>query len=198
MSVEHPQIITGLISLCKKQNVRCIVHVGAENGEEISRIRRASGGKVRAIGIDADPKCVPVPNIEFHRAMIGARNGHEAFYLNSSGLSSAIQRHQNTGESKVMLHQRRLDTFCRENDISPDALIVDTEGTTIDVLLGAGDILDTLKLAYLEVALDNSRGLRANAKMVDLIMTAVGMKQYTPLPAYNSGNQGNRVYIREA
>jgi hypothetical protein len=171
--------------------------VGCESAYEADEIRKATG--CRAIGIDADPKVeAESPHVEFHRALIGATDCvGMTFYTNvASGLSSPYFRPGESGQQAKHYPQWRLDTFCREYEISPDALIVDAEGAGLDVLEGCGALLDSLKVAYVEVNHTLRPGTRP-AEMCDALMAAHGMTRHEGLPSYCAGDQSNWTWVRK-
>ena len=195
MSAEEPNVVAALVALCKKYEIKTLVQVGAEDGFEAEEIRKAT--ECRAICVEPDPKCGPVSfDLEWHEVLIGGQNSVEKFYLNNvSGLSSQVFR-GDSQEIVVEMPQIRLDAFCRKHEIKPDALIVDTEGTTMDVLVGCGSLLEFMKLIYCEVQLDESRGLRGQAMEVDAYLTERGFKRSMELPTYAAGGQANWTFIR--
>lgn len=90
----------------------------------------------------------------------------------------------------------RLDTFCAAYSIKPDALIVDTEGSGLDVLEGAGDLLDDVKLIYAELQNAVIRpGVRLRPE-VESFLSVRGFTQHSELPTYDAGGQGNFTYVR--
>ena len=176
--------------------ITCLVQVGAEDGYEANAIREAVYG-CRAVAIEPDPKCKPVsPKLEFHEALIGATNSVVEFYLNSvPGLSSQIPRYDGV-EIRLTMPQQRLDTFCPKYGIVPDALIVDTEGTTLDVLEGCGSLIDGVRLIYAEVQAQEIRpGMRLLPE-VEAFLAQRGFVWREGPPAYSVGAQGNYTWVR--
>ena len=196
MSAEEPHVISALIGLCKQHNIKTLVQVGAEDGYEADEIRKAT--ECRTVCIDADYKCVPVNNaIEWHYQMIGATDGPADFYTNVSiGLSSPYQRGNDHGEEKKEQQQMRLDTFCAEHGITPDALIIDTEGSTLDVLEGCGDLLNGVKMIYAEIQAYAIRpGIRPVSD-VDALLLPLGFTHHRGLPSYDGGAQSNLTWVK--
>lgn len=195
MSREEPHIVFALVDLCKQLGVRCVVQVGAEDGYEAEEIRKATG--CQAVCFEPDPKCAPVSlGLGWHPIMIGATDCMTNFYVHvTRGLSSQISRAGGL-EEKVEMQQRRLDTFCLENGIAPDVLLVDTEGTTLDVLEGAGALLDAVRLVYAECQTHEIRlGMRLLPE-VAAFLAAREFVQRTGAPAYDAGGQGNYCWVR--
>lgn len=199
MAHEFPDVITALTNLCRQYRVRCIVQVGAEDGWEAAEVARRLGD-CRAVAIDADPGSGPHVSggMEWHQMLIGATDSpQQPFYVHKErGLSSQLMRSDGK-EERVLMPQRRLDTFCREQDhLAPDCLIIDTEGTTLDVLEGAGDLLSGVRVIYAEVSHDTSRGNRAMADAVDGHLVARGFARREDAPSYCAGSQSNWTWVR--
>ena len=197
MNHEEPHVIAALVALCKQMDVRCVVQVGAEDGFEAAEIARATGG--RAIAIEADERCFNhrADGVEFHTALIGATDCEAAtFYRHVSfGLSSMLKRGDG-GEEALELPQHRLDTFCAALDVRPDALVIDTEGTTLDVLKGATGILGGVRLIYAEVQTAEIRPGVSLLPDVEAWLTERGFVRREGLPAYYPGSQGNYTFWR--
>jgi hypothetical protein len=130
--------------------------------------------------------------------MIGAADSMTNFYVHAAqGLSSPIAREDGM-EEKHELFQRRLDTFCAERGIVPDALLIDTEGTTLDVLEGAGSLINGVRLVYAECQTSMIRpGMRLLPE-VDTLLTNRGFVRRVGPPEYDAGGQGNYCWVRRA
>jgi len=195
MSRESDEIIAALVDLCKEIGVRCLVQIGAEDGWEAYCVHEAIG--CRAVCIEGDPKCCRCsPRLEYHRCLIGATDCVTDFYVHEQmGLSSTIPRNDGL-EQHVAMEQYRLDTFCELSGITPDALVIDTEGTTMDVLEGASGVLAGVRLIYAEV---QTREIRPGVSLlpeVDAFLAERGFVRREGLPAYDAGGQGNFCWVR--
>lgn len=192
---EEPHVIAALADLCKKMEIRCLVQVGAADADEAGRIHKETG--CRAIGIEArdDAQCLS-GNVEYHHAIIGATDGVTEFYLHpTSELSGHFKRGDE--EKRVMMQQWRLDTFCFNNRLEPDALVIDTEGSTLDVLEGAGRILDNVRMIYAECQTEVLRpGIRLVGE-VDTFLATRGFTAHQGLPSYACGGQGNYTWVKK-
>lgn len=195
VSAEEAHVVAALIKLCQQHNVRTLLQIGAEDGYEANEIRLATG--CRAICVEPDPKCGPASEgLEWHEVLIGEDNSVVDFFLHSvHGLSSKVGRNDGN-EIRVTLPQITLEKFCRRHRIYPDALIIDAEGATMDVLAGAGPVTNTVKLVYAEVSHDTSRGTRAMDTEVDAYLTGRGFKRSMELPTYSCGGQSNWTWTR--
>lgn len=194
VSREEPHVVAALVALCKQMDVRCVVQVGAGDGYEAEEIAKATGA--RAVAIDADSGIRFVEGVEAYVAVIGADNRPSVpFYFSSTpGLSTLFSRGAN--EECVHMPMRRLDSFCALWNIVPDVLIIDVEGATVDVLEGAGHLLDGVKLIYAEV---NSVPIRPGIRTVDAvddILLPLGFTHHRALPSYDGGAQSNLTYLR--
>lgn len=195
VSREQDHIVSALVALCKEKAITCVVQVGAEDGYEADAIRNATGA--RAVCIEADPKCCRCSTgLEYHRVLIGAEDCiHNFFVHETMGLSSTLTRADGQ-EQHIAMEQYRLDTFCTLHGIEPDALIIDTEGTTLDVLEGAEGILGKMRLIYAECQDMVIRpGVRTVAE-VETFLAARGFVEHNDLPSYSAGSQGNYTWVK--
>lgn len=203
MAREKERIVYALADLCKKHQVGFLIQIGAEDGYEADCIGNITG--CRVLAVEGDSQCSPCnPDLEYHHSLIGATNCVMPFYCHKEpGLSSQINRKSVGGhkdkETLVHLQQHRLDTFCSMNDLMPDALIIDTEGTTLDVLEGCGDLLENVKLIYAECQSYPIRpGIRPVSE-VKKFLEIRGFQEHKELPSYCNGpddSQRNYTWIR--
>lgn len=199
MTHEQDHVVGALVDLCRAHNVKCVLQVGAGDGYEADCIRGAIG--CRAVAVDGDSRSVPYsPSLEFHRSLIGATNCVTAFFTSPDNpeLSTEIVRGEDfPHQTRHELMQRRVDTLCDYHGIRPDALIIDTEGTALDVLEGCGDaILSGLKVVYAEVQHPPLRGGMRIAEEVDAFLLSRGMVKHNALPSYGAGSQSNWTWVR--
>ena len=194
MSSESPEVITVLIKLCREYAVHTVLQVGAEDGYEADCIRRELG--CRAVCIEPDTRCGPVSHLlEWHEVLIGDSNDVTDFYLHTApGLSSRISR-KDGKETLARVPQMRLDKFCRRHDVKPDLLIIDCEGTTLEVLQSAGPMLSFISIVYCEVQHDDSHGPRNDSDVYAYLET-FGLRKRDGAPAYSAGSQSNWCFVR--
>lgn len=174
--------------------VKCLVQVGAEDGFEAAYIARDIG--CRAVAIEANPENNQESGVEHHNAIIGATNGMTVFYRHGSGdLSGHFPRGSN--ETRVDAMMTRLDTFCEKHDLKPDALIIDTEGSALEVLEGSTGILDGVKMIYAEVQDYPIReGIRPFV-YVHKFLAARGFTCHDAAPTYGKGDaQWNQTWVK--
>lgn len=196
MSREEDDVVTALSNLCGSMELRCVVQVGAEDGYEVHQAAIRNPG-MRAIAIEAEPKRVPCNEaLEFHHAVIGATDCQTVFYRHSTpGLSGHFAREDGC-ETKVEVEQRRLDHFCAEHGIVPDGLIIDTEGTTLEVLEGCGALLDGVRMVYAEVQTTEIRpGIRLLPEVHEFLVSRGFVERGGP-PSYGGPPQCNRTWVK--
>lgn len=185
---EQEHVILALTKLCREMGVTNLLQVGAEDGYEAYFIAEATGCSAHAI--EADPKCAPfIAGLDFHRAYIGAENADKVpFYIHPiSGLSSPLPRF--TKNEKVRNYRMvTLDTFCANTGIKPDALIIDTEGTTLAVLKGATETLRKVKMIYAEV--------QNNDTKVAQFLAEQGFTFVSDSPSYTVETQSNWTWVK--
>lgn len=198
MSREDNKIVHSLIDLCKQRRIQCCIQIGAEDGYEVNMIRETL--QCRGIAIEGDTRCKSMSQfLEYHHLVIGATNCMTEFYVHkNAGLSSTFPRKQD--ETKVMSQQYRLDTFCENRGgIHPDALIIDTEGSAMDVLEGCGELLDGVNVVYSECQQKELRpGIRL-AGEIETLLAVHGMTRHHGPPSYwdaDNFNQGNYTWVR--
>lgn len=199
-SHEREEVTDALCDLCEELRIQTLIQVGAGNAYEAHLVQERTG--CRSIAFEGNPglKC-PFPGIEYNNIVVGATNCETKFYIytNDVGLSGHFKR---DGRDKAsLLPQIRLDTFCNENGIKPDGLIIDTEGTTVEVLEGCGNLIGGLKMVYAEC---QAKQIHAGGRLVDeanKLLISSGMSIRHGLPAYWDDfktSQGNYTWVRES
>lgn len=190
MACEEQHVVDSLIDLMRCYRIKHLVDVGSESGMESITISNATGCSVTMIEGNPDVAAM-YPWVT--NAVIGATSGPSTFYgANQPGLSSLFNR----GGKEFSVNVIRLDSFCADRGISPDALIIDTEGTTYDVLLGAGDLLNSVRVIYAEV---QNIPLYPGGKLandVDSLLSNIGFQKRPGLPSYDAGVQSNITWVR--
>lgn len=144
-----------------------LIDVGARGG--IDSRWKPYHAKIEVMAFEPDPtECAslnstPYPySVRFLPFALGAIDGHQATLriCKQPGCSSLLQpnrefckRYPYGGAMEVVRELRvtlnRMDTVCR--DFSPDVVKVDTQGTELDILRGAGDLLTSALAVELEV-----------------------------------------------
>lgn len=198
MNHEERYVIAALSDMCVELKIRTLIQVGAEDGYESAFIQKETG--CRTIAIEGNTACSPCsPDIEYHHAIIGATDGLTTFYIHqNTGLSGHFPRNDNL-ETKIVTPQTRLDTFCAHRRIKPDGLVIDTEGSTLEVLEGSGILLADIRLVYAEVQSDEIRpGIRLFSE-VDSFLAPFCLSQYDQSPTYGKGGaQFNQTWINNS
>jgi FkbM family methyltransferase len=195
MSRESNEVATALAALCKSLDIKCVVQIGAEDGFEAEEIRKETG--CRAVAIDGDPKCCKCSTaIEYFRCLIGDKDEIVNFYVyETMGLSSTLPRNDGQ-EQHIAVEMYRLDTFCAMHGITPDALIIDTEGTTMNVLKGAEGVLGVVRMIYAECQHQDIRPGVSLVGDVDAFLKEHGFVMRDEWPSYSVGSQGKFIWVR--
>lgn len=197
MSRETDEVIDALVELCREKEVTCIGQIGAEDGSEAWAVMTAL--KIHGFAIEADSRCQPcTPDLPFFNVAIGAGLEIVRFYEHPTpGLSGMFAR-EDKGERMRAILQIGLDDFCESLNSVPDALIIDTEGSTLEVLEGATGILKNLEVLYAECQVDVLRpGVRTLDEVENFLRVhAPHLRRREGLPAYDGGSQGNYTWVR--
>lgn len=194
-SREEKRVIEALIDVCRGQSVTMVVQVGAGDGWESYQIHKALGCSATAIeGRMGQDPCSG--ELSFRHAIIGSTDG-DTRWFEEGDLSGQLAR----GGAEVSHEgrkQERLDTFCERLGIKPDALIIDTEGTTLEVLAGCGDLLDGVNVIYAECQSSPLRVGGHSFSEVEKMLEQRGFSKYENLPTYYAGQaQFNMTWIRK-
>ena len=196
MSREETYITNDLADLCTELDIKCVVQVGAEDGYEAHRMKYLT--YCNAVAIEGNPACTSMyPDIDFHTAIIGATNEFVHYYIHEDGGLSGRLPRNDYREKQIRARQYRLDTFCDYHGIKPDALIIDTEGTTLDVLNGCDTLMANIKLIYAECQKTVFRPGVSLVQDVDVFLKECGMKMRKGSPSYEVEVQGNYTWVRE-
>ena len=93
--------------------------------------------------------------VEIRQTAVGDTNGKSIFYENRSPISASLVKEKVSRRSirkKYEIDHITVDQFCSDSNISCiDILKIDVEGSEIDVLKGANDIMNTVKVLFIEV-----------------------------------------------
>ena len=191
MPREHEEVIESLHS--KLVGVRTCIDVGSGDGYELSRLECQ-----RKIAIDAHPEMVcGFPGIEFWNLGIAEVSGKAEFWHGPMwGCSSLNDR----GGTKYEIDVMTLDEFIDSHKLTDvDALIIDTEGTTWQVLQGAKKLLETVKYVYAEVQLVELYR-NPQCRLIDEVtefLKKFSLHATQGLPTYNAYPQANILYVRD-
>ncbi|HLG37525.1 MAG TPA: FkbM family methyltransferase [Nitrososphaera sp.] len=195
MNHEEDHIVDALCNIAKQMDIKCVIQIGAQDGYECLAVCKATGA--RGIAIEGNSECVPCsPELEWHRLVIGDANRQTIFYVHPDPALSGLLPRGHKDERAITVKQQSLDTFCEENSLGPDMLIVDTEGTTLEVLDGADNILDSVRLIYAECQTKEIRPGVSLLYKVDAFLTDRGFRQHQGLPSYEVEVQGNYTWVK--
>ena len=196
MSHEEVAVVHALTNLCIRMEIKCLVQVGAGDGHEAYTVQQICN--CTSVAIEGNPGATPMSSeIEFHNAVIGESNRLADFYIHEDeGLSGCLPRRDGR-EKHIVCPQYRLDTFCDYHRRTPDALIIDTEGTTMEVLSGSSNLMRGVKLIYAECQHVMYRPKVSMIEDVRNLLSGWDFVEHVGLPSYLAGPQGNYTWIRE-
>ena len=182
------EVAKAIAYYCPKSPI--VVNVGAEDGFEAAIIEAQVPGSIVyrfEPNRDTDGR--------WYGLVVGATNGPTTFYrMGDTALSSTYNR---TGSEPEEREQIRLDTWAENSGIGwVDALFIDTEGSTLDVLVGAGDLLASTTFICAEV---QETRLYGDNALVGEVEEYLGRFNLARVPGgYPGGQQWNRFYARVA
>jgi hypothetical protein len=176
----------------KLVGVRTCIDIGSGDAYELCKLDCE-----RKIAIDAHPYIgIQIEGIEFHNIGIAEVSGKAPFWHGPDWGCSSLN---NRGGEEFLIDVITLDEFVAKHEIKDvDALIIDTEGTTWQVLQGAKKVLETVKYIYAEVQLTEIYPYpRCRlGHEVSVMLEEYGLKMVTELPSYNAWPQANILYAR--
>jgi FkbM family methyltransferase len=185
---------------------RCIVHVGAHQGQEASDYLALEPQKI--VWVEADPEKTAVlralvaqsPRAERQivlEGLVADADGEQCpFYcFSNDGLSSSLFRATallgerwptviETGEVKELV-TKRLDTLLAAADLPPeevDILVFDVQGAELLALAGAGHYLANARFVEVEVSLQSIYDGAPLYDDVRAFLAAAGFEPVTEIP----------------
>ena len=180
------EVAKAIAYYCPKSPI--VVNVGAEDGFEAAIIEAQVPGSIVyrfEPNRDTDGR--------WYGLVVGATNGPTTFYrMGDTALSSTYNR---TGSEPEEREQTRLDTWARGIGLGHiHALLIDTEGSTLDVLVGAGDLLGSVAFICAEV---QETKLYGDNALVGEVEDHLAKYNIVRVPGgYPGGQQENRFYAR--
>ena len=148
-------------------SIRTALHVGANKANE--RYQWETLRANRVIWVEADPAAIPdiewnlrgLPDQEVHQALLGDKDDESSeFHVMSVRGANSMLPVLADGclgyipeENVTAMTMTRADTLLRKLDIAPgdlNALVVDVQGTELQVLQGLGDYIHRVKYVVAE------------------------------------------------
>jgi FkbM family methyltransferase len=197
-----------------KDAKQTLVHVGAHWGQEASAYEKSIYIN-RVIWVEANPETflqlqenLGTRKLTWteHKAfncLLTSQNNHEYQFhtFSNHGSSSSIFRATNlfkstwldvheTGEMQI-LKSLTLDSLLNQNNISPDLLVIDTQGAELEVLKGSLEALSNIRAVELEVSKQAVYEGGCLYEELDLFLTHHGFKRLSFVPWH-----GNVLYAK--
>lgn len=141
---------------------KSLIHVGAHNGQELGAYLSAVSGEIHLFEPQPGPfrtlkrKASNHPRVKAYQAACGREDKEAEMYISSNrGLSSSIlppKEHRTlhpdiTFRKALTVEVRTLDSF----NVRGQALVMDTQGTELDVLRGGEETLRQTSIIVSEV-----------------------------------------------
>ena len=151
-----------------------ILDIGANNGEWADRLSGRLPKDFEIISIECNPLCEPHLKSRGRKYYISALSNLSKklkFYVNKedpicSGFSYCIENSHHFDEKfYTKLNSTTLDILCESENLSPNAMKLDTQGSEYDILLGSQSILTNknLKVICLETQTPGTPIFNANS-----------------------------------
>lgn len=172
--------------------------IGAGDGYDCAKVK-SFFPDCRCVAIDpVAPWCDESETVDRYRDVIAAENDYRVFHVKSiPGIHGLYSRESHVTDKALALPARRLDHFCeREGIKNIDAMKIDVEGAAWDVLMGAGDLLDTVKIIHVETEwLPLFKGQQLEVEVFRLLGQS-GMKKIWENRVEDLG-QGDSIWVRQ-
>jgi FkbM family methyltransferase len=150
---EFADVVLRFIPLAE---VQVVMDLGAMDGGDTLELQRFFPN-ARTIAVEGLPSNFErhlswLNEIESHCAVIGNREGQASFFEKSvNGVHGLYERESDDTVGVLMVRTETLESFCRRIGVEGiDVLKIDVEGGTLDILEGAGDLLDRMKALHVE------------------------------------------------
>lgn len=146
-------------------DTKVIYEIGSRDGED-SKMFKEHFPSAQVIAFEPSSwnfkrcqKTIQDLDIEVHNLALSDYEGEADFYFSPDniGASSLLKpdfvpwaSNQELWLEKVKV--KTLDNFCKENNIWPDVILEDVQGSEYNVLMGGREAFSKVKMAYVEVA----------------------------------------------
>lgn len=135
---------------------KTIVEIGSLDGADAVYFK-SQFPNARVIAIEGLPanytsNLAKLKEIETYQMVINSYDGKTSFYQKElNGIHGIFDRGKEYPGDVLTLECQRFDTFCSLNNIeSVDAVKIDVEGATLEVLTGFGKMLSTVRIMHIE------------------------------------------------
>lgn len=99
-------------------------------------------------------------------------------------------------QTEIQVQQISLDSWRRENNISPvDMIWMDTQGGELDVLKGAADTLSDVKVIFTEVGIGSYYQGQSLKPEIDAYLASMGFEELDGAFVQNHQFEGDTIYV---
>lgn len=163
---------------------RTILDIGAYQGEW-TRTAKAIFPEASVIMVDAQEGKRPFlqkvkdefsSGVDFHIAFVGAEDDRELTFYEMETGSSAFEEQSSVPRTKKQVRTRSLGSILRQAGwTGVDFLKLDVQGYELEILKGAGNILDGVEFVLMEASLQR---LNAGAPLLDEVIAFMRAKGF--------------------
>ena len=148
-------------NLLKRTKIEVFVDVGCGSSDSISYFWKKSGQRPKATyGFEAEPVNYEgavkwhknSPDVKIFSYAVTDETGYTTLHIKPSKSSSNSIKNFKSKHEEIEVKCIRLDDWAKSKKIKKiDFLKTDTQGSDYEVLVGAGNLLDTVQIASIEI-----------------------------------------------
>jgi FkbM family methyltransferase len=203
--------------------IKTIIDVGSAHGYESLNMARVFGNAM-VYGFEPTPEhyaaCMNLlsstptdisKRIHIENLALNDSDGPIKFYpldevnarSNNTGMASKFKLmdpfvfpHELNLQKEITVDAVRLDTWCKSRNVYPDLIWMDAQGAELDILRGAVDILDTVKVIMTEAALKPYYEGHTMKVDIDAYLRGLGFVELVSARKLMHEYEVDAVYIR--
>jgi FkbM family methyltransferase len=220
MMAERLSHIKNLIDF---NNIKSIIDVGSAHGYESLNMARVFKN-AQTFGFEPTPEhyqhCLKIKQesgdvgtrMHFTQAALNNIDGAIQFYPldneqsrgNNTGMASkfrlmdpAVFPHELSVQKEITVNAVTLDTWCAQNNIQPDIIWMDAQGAELDILKGAEQALESVKVILTEVGLIpyyHGHTLKAD---IDGYLASLGFRELVTARKLGHKYEMDTIYVKD-
>ena len=172
------------------RGMTCVIDIGAHIGLvslPLSSVIASNGSVIafepaeaNGVYLNEHLKSNKVTNVKVITDLVGDKELESVEFFEShddSGMNTISETGSRRGYEATQKRQITLDNFCKENEINPDLIKIDTEGAEVGILKGATETLRTHKpTIYLSVHPRQIIELGSTVEMLEQLLSDLDYK----------------------